>query len=1107
VCPVLVSNSGSVFAKSASQQEKQTISGSVVDANGMALPGVTILLKGSTVGTITDMDGKFSLSALPTDILVFKFVGYLNEEVTVGTNTNIDVKLVEDIIGLDEVIVTGYGVQKKSDLTGAVASVSGDKISEMPVMGVAQALQGRAAGVSVMSNTGLPGSGVSIAIRGVSSINGTQPLIIVDGVRGSLNDLNADDIESIEILKDASSAAIYGSAGGNGVVLVTTKKGKSGKMVTNFGYYRGYQQPWKKMDMMNTQEYANLQNKVIALNNMDKKKVDAPFSTQPDTLKNYDWQDLTMQTGIMENYDFSIASGSEKSTFFMSLNYTKQQGILKKTDYDRFSARINSDQKISKYIKIGENATFSRTKRVGFPEYVFQNSYNSPFTNILKMAPYLPPYSTRYDNTYPGLSGKEFPLSLEGVKPIFKNPSDPNLDKTWSYHPQCVNPQKDIDNMDRKAYKYSVEGMFYIDINPFKGLTHTTKINGYTNFDITNQYARGYFYNSLQNLKESELTKEYRQTYGWEFQDYLTYNTTISEFHNIGFMAGLESHYDYSANMRSVLLSLYSEAEEMRWYPDAATNDSTNRSIPTGAGWETSMFSLFGRINYDFKSKYLITANVRMDKSSRFGPDYRTGIFPSFSLGWKFSEEEFIKNMGIFSFGKLRYGYGQNGANAPSNYQYFARVNSTLGSLNYPIGSGTQASQGASIVQLANNEMHWETMIMSNFGVDLGFLNNSLLITVDYFKKTSKDMLDYQTLPATSGMYQYIDHATNLGGDARPMVNAGTIENSGFEFSIGYRKMDGDLKASFDLNGTITKNKVIDLIADSLYRGEVGVNLKDICLTSEGNPMSQFYGYKTNGLFTEADAAINSKGDVYIKNQPYTVKANGDTAWAQNKAKPGDFRFVDINNDGVINQYDRDIIGNPIPKLVIGFSTTLEYKGWDLNIFFEGKFGHKLFNGAQLDFLSQTNGPNRLKKASEQYHGPIYSSIYDESYDTQVLLYQANTETDLPRIDGKAENQNFSRVSDFYVESGNYIRLKNIQLGYTVPSTLSTKFGVDKLRFYAGFRNLLTITKYTGWDPEFDSAPTVDYNTGRKDMMQQGIDRVGNYPQQKMFLFGVNLTF
>lgn len=1094
IFPVCQFGGGNIFAAQSLQQQKKQITGKVTEATShQPLPGVSVLIKGTTTGTITDMDGNYTIEASPNDVLVFSFVGYLNEEVKVGDQTKIDVTLAEDIIGLDEVVVTGYGVQKKSDLTGAVASVSGDKIAQVPVTGVDQALQGRAAGVSVTSSTGLPGASVNIQIRGISSINGTAPLVIVDGVTGSLDNLNPNDIESVEVLKDAASAAIYGSAGGNGVILVTTKKGKAGKMTTNFNFYRGWQRPWKKMDVMNSQQYAQYQNLIIALRNLDKtpNQQSPPFTTMPDTLKNYDYQDIMFRTALMDNYDFSFSGGNEKSTFYASADLTRQQGVLIHSDYKRMSLRINADHKLSKIIKVGENVTFTNDHRNGYEPWVFQNEYNSPVVDILSMVPYIPPYSTRADS---------FRYSTKDIYPVF--PVVPGKespgDKKWGYIATATNPLVTADNNVTTHNNYSIGGNFHVDLNLFKGFTFTSRVNAYTNFNLYSQLRKEYHYSSTTLLTPDELEKRMDHQWGWETQNYFNYNRTFAGAYNLLVMAGTEAHFDQSENMHGIRVALPNESPQQQYF-DASTIDSLAKEVIQGDGWQQTMYSYFGRVNLDYKSIYLLSFNVRNDYSSRFGPQNRSGVFPSVSGGIKFSDLGFFKNIPFLSFGKIRAGYGVNGANAPQRYAYYPRVQS-LGAFRYPLGSGNNPNNGAAMVQVPNPEIHWERMIMTNIGMDLGFFGNKLNVTADWFRKGSDGMLTYLNLPANVGYYQEPSESSQFGGDARPLVNVGKVRNTGLELTVGYRKMEGDFKYSLSFNGTYVKNKVLDLGSqDSIQEGSVGVNLSNVCLTAVGNPMSQFFGLETDGLFKTTDPTeVLPDGSTVITNQPYYVNSLGNKVYAQKKAKPGDFRFKDINGDGKIDDKDRVLLGNPIPKFIMGFSANLSYKGFDMNIFFEGKFGYKLFNGAKSQYMTQQLGQNALSIVLNEYHQQVTG--------TDGTVYPANTNTNLARLDPKNDNNNFGRVSDYYVEDGSYLRLKNAQLGYTLPDKLTSKVGIQKFRIYVGAKNMLTFTKYTGFDPEFSYTP-VNSATGVTDEMQQGIDKAGNYPQSRMYLVGVNLQF
>jgi TonB-linked SusC/RagA family outer membrane protein len=1029
------------------------VSGTITDELGEPVVGANVVIEGTTLGTVTDINGRYTITVPDNEaILIFSFIGYESRKVKVAGQTVINVVLLEATTELDDVVVIGYGVQRKSDLTGAIASVSKEKLVEMPANSLDQVLQGRAAGVSVTPVTGMPGGGVSIQIRGISSINGTEPLVIVDGIRASLNDLNPGDIESVEILKDASSAAIYGATGGNGVILVTTKKGKTGKLTTNFNSYVGMQKAWKSMDIMNAQEYAEAMNIINALRGRP------AFTTQPDTLENYDWQDIMFRDAVMQNYDLSVSGGNEVSTYFVSTNYQKQQGILRNSDYERINFRISSDHKLSKLFKVGENVQFTKAKHIGKDEWVYNNEYNTPILEILRMVPYVPPYDENGN---------------------------------WSVNPTGGgNPKVEEDVTDRTRNNYSVGGNAYVDFTPFKGFVYTSKINAYTNFTVFDEFEKIYHYSPQIYNEHSTVTKSIGQQWGWEWQNYFNYNRNLFDNHNIGIMGGIEAHRTKFSDISGSRQDLINESEEMR-YLDAGTNDTlTTLQYVYGTGWEDKEWALFGRLNYDFKGILLLTANYRRDVSSRFGPQFRVGNFPSVSLGWKFSELAFIRNLGIISFGKLRAGYGSTGANAPERYRYYTTINQTIPAFGYIFDHSSNVSTGAALAQMPNREMHWESMKMTNFGLDLGLLNNRLNITIDLFRKSNDGMLIYQSLPAIAGMYQNPNYIVQLGGDARPISNIGEIRNDGLEFTIGFRNSAGALRYSFDFNGTFVRNKVINLEGDSLYRGTVGVNLANICLTSEGMPISQFNGFKTDGIFTWDDAAYNAKGVVYIWNQPFTVDEDGDTTWAQSRAKPGDLRFVDVNGDGVVNNNDKDNIGSPIPKFIFGFSTNLNYKNFDLTLFFEGKFGHKIFNGSKANLMNQETGPNSLNLVLDQYRDPIYDSENN-------LLFEGHTDTDLPRLDPKGENQNLVRVSDFFIESGNYVRMKNIQLGYTIPFNLSQKAGVERLRIYIGAKNLLTLTKYSGFDPELATSS----------LLEQGIDKSAVYPQSRILLAGINLSF
>jgi TonB-linked SusC/RagA family outer membrane protein len=1052
--PICFMHTGKLYA-----QEKRPITGTVTEAStGQPLPGVTVVIKGTSSGAVTDIEGNYTINAAPSDVLVFNAVGYLTEEKTVGANTVIDVSLSEDIIGLDEVVVTGYGVTKKSDLTGAVASVSSEKLTEMPSVGVDQALEGRAAGVSIIPNTGMPGGDVQVQIRGISSSNGTPPLVIIDGVRSSLNNLNPGDIQSVEILKDASSAAIYGSSGGNGVILITTKKGKEGKIQANFNYYRGWEKPWKKIDMLNSQDYVKLRN----YRDLEAGRTSV-FSTRPDTFPNYDYQDIMFRTAALENYDFSVNGGSEKSTYFVSTNYSKEQGVLYKSDYSRLGFRINSDHILGKIIKVGENAQFNNVKYTGVDEWVYQSVYSSPIAAVLQMYPYIAPYDENGN---------------------------------WEPVPSGSNPVVDRDVLNRTRNNYSVGGNAYVDLTPIKGLDIKGVINAYVNNNTLDEFKPKYTYSGVQGNQWNSIYKQMEQQHGWQGQVYGTYNFTLARICNLGLMAGYERTIDQYFDMRGTRRDLVNETPEYRYF-DGSTNDSIDEAAVHGGGWQDGQDAIFGRFNANLADQLLLTVNVRRDRSSRFGPDYRIGNFPSFSLGWKFSELEAVKNMSFLSFGKIRFGYGNAGANAPDRYAYYASINSTNQAYRYIFDAGLTSSPGAVLARYPNPQMHWETVKMSNLGVDLSFLQNSVSLTVDWFRKKSEGMLWVQPLPAIAGFYAWREDASLLGGTADPLVNVGSMFNQGIEVTLGYKKQFGDFKTNFDFNATYVRNKVTDVSGDSVYYGQADVNMLDLCLTTQGYPISQFNGYVTDGMFTEADARVDASGNIYIWNQPYHINNNGDTIFMQRAAQPGDFRYVDQNGDGLIDRKDRVNIGSPIPKFILGFSADIEYKMFDLNLFFEGKFGHKIFNGSKYALLGETEGKNVSEDILDQYRGPVDNP-------DNVPILPLNTNARLPRMNNA---QNYSIASDFYIESGNYLRLKNLQIGFTLPEELTEKAGVEKFRVFVGWKNLLTLTKYTGFDPEIGVSSTFSNGINHPDIMAQGIDHMGNYPHPRSFIVGLNLQF
>jgi len=1033
------------------QQDKKLIRGTVVDAkNSAPLPGLTVVVKGTTVGAVTDIDGKYSITASSKDILVFSFIGYSNQEIPVGDKTAIDVKLTEDVFGLDEVVVTGYGVQKKSDLTGAVSSVTGEQLSKLPAANIDQALQGQAAGVNITQKSGRPGEAVDIQIRGISSINGTQPLVIIDGISGDINNINPADIASIEVLKDASSAAIYGATGGNGVILITTKKGTAGKISTNVNIYRGVESSIGKLELMNSQEYIAVNEEVDY-----KGKLVKGINSRPDTLQTTDWQSEVFKPAVSQNYDVSISGGNEISSFMISSSYTDQKGIIKNSDYKRFTFRINTEQKLSKRLTFDQKISFVSSSMRGFDEWQWHNYYANPLYETMIMDPTTKPYDSQ------GKWGTS----------AFSN----------------VNPLVALDMEDRTVKDNIIEGNFGLKLNIFKGLDFITRFSGRMGFGDSKEYQGVYYATPTDSRSVDKLIQSMDRSISWTSQNILNYQTTIADAHNLSLMVGMEANKWWGYDISGTRLDMASSDPWMLYFVKS-TNSVDLAQLVTGTGYIGATAAYFGRINYDYKGKYLLTVNVRRDGSSSFGPNFRWGNFPSVSLGWKFSEEEFIKNIDAISFGKLRVGYGQTGANAKSGFPYLAQVQSNS-RFRYSVDNLT-SQIGTGPFQIANTEVRWESVNMSNLGLDLAFFDNRLAISADVFDKVNEGMLMLKEVSLIAGTYN----------GSNPEVNVGSIRNMGYEITITGRKKEGELKGSIDLNLSGVKNEVLELAADSMLAGRVHT-LQPTNLTCIGQPVAQFYGYLVdysvgNGLFRETDPTEASGSKFVITNQPYR-EVDGKKIYAQSKAVPGDRRYKDVNGDGAINDKDKVNLGSPLPILTYGMTLNLEWKGFDHSAFFNGTIGNKILNGTkQYTYYLQGYG-NKSKAFADRY---VEKDIIKLDPDgNEYVAVKQNLDTDIPRNN----SDNYNKLTDWHIEDGSYLRLKNLVVGYTMPNSLTSKINIQKIRIYGAAKNLFTLTKYTGLSPDVAGKQPETAGMG---ILELGVD-LGVYPVTRMFYFGANIVF
>lgn len=1014
------------------------VSGTIVDNDNENMIGVTIVEKGTTNGTVTDLEGKYSLTLRTNNPSIrISSIGYFTQEIEVGDQSTINVTLLEDLELLDEVVVTGYGVQKRSDLTGAVSSVSAEKLSSVPIPSVEHALQGMAAGVNIIPKSGKPGEEAVIQIRGVSSVNGSKPLIIIDGVSGELRDLNPSDISSIEVLKDASAAAIYGATGGNGVILVTTKVGQAGKMKVSANVYRGIENPINKVDMMDAQQYYEI---VEELDGRGK----TPRNYQRDTLRTYDWQDIIFQETVSENYDVSISGGNEVSTFLFSSSLNKQNGIVKNTDYQRFTMRMNSTHKVNKHITFDEKITFVNSTSEGIDQWAWHNFYNNPIVGVLTADPTTPAYDENGD---------------------------------WTISPTNVgNPIVPLDMKDKINKNNSITGNFGLKINLLKGLDFQSRITGKMSFNDSKEYQAIYWASPTVFNDQDKLIMNMNKGMSYNFQNYINYQTTIAQNHNISAMIGMEANKWWGYDIRGTRVDMASSEPNMLYFSKSTNGDADIQNVD-GSGYIGANQAYFGRINYDYMGKYLLTVNVRRDGSSNFGPNYRWGTFPSFSFGWKFMEEEFMNDVSFISTGKIRFGYGQTGANAQNGFPYLPLV-ITKPEFRYTV-DGAVTQVGTAPDQISNPDLHWESVNMSNLGLDMTFLDNRISLSADVFNKVNDGMI----LPVETSVI------AGTHGGQNPEVNFGSISNKGFELTLGARKNTGDLTGSVDFNVSGVKNEVLNLAVDSMQSGSVH-NVSPTNMTLEGQPIAQFYGFVIDGMFSEDDPTIVDGKRTIITNQVYYTKDDGEIVYAQKNAKPGDARFKDVSGDGKITADDKTLLGSPLPKLTFGFSVNLQYKGFDFIAFFNGTYGNKIMNGSKQYMFNPVGYQNRGAAFADRYR--------DEIIKDGVVVVNENHDTDVYRINADT----YTRMSNFFVEDGSYLRLRNVTLGYTIPGKITEKVGLEKLRLYAGGKNLLTFTKYTGLNPEVGGLDGDDtFQT-----LTMGVD-IGLYPVTKMIYFGANIVF
>ena len=1050
------------------QQAKRQIKGKVVDAAGETVIGANVLEKGTTNGVITDIDGNFVLNVSSGATLEISYIGYVTQTIKVTNQTSLHIVLKEDSETLDEVVVVGYGTMKKSDLSGASVSVGEDAIKGSVITNLDQSLQGRAAGVSAVSTSGAPGSSSSIRVRGQATINSNaEPLYVIDGVivqgggasgadfglgdalgNGSvstispLSTINPADIVSMEILKDASATAIYGAQGANGVILITTKRGKAGEAKFTYDGMLAVQRQTKRLDMMNLREFANYYNEFVQVGELD---VNGYYADPSILGKGTNWQDAVFQTALQHQHQVSAEGGTEKIKYYVSASYMDQDGTLIGSNFNRYSFRVNLDSQLKSWLKLGLSATYSSTDE----DLKLADGEQGIINYSLKTVPDIPIYD---------IDGNYATIVREGY-------TNPNPIAMAMMDQVLLNRQK-------------LTGNIFFEVTPIKNLVWHAELG----YDIS--ASRGERYKPMVDFGSWKRDSNYssiqkNSSTFWQLKNYVTYSGMIDK-HNFTAMLGQEcwaSNYDNISVTNTGLPS------------DAVHNPALGTATPViGSGFGSSaMASFFTRLTYNYDNRYYGTYTYRYDGSSNFGPDNRWAGFHALAGSWRFSNEEFFKPLsGVISNGKLRLGWGQTGNANIGGYLWGTSIVKMSSSL----GTGYRPKN------IPNTGIKWESQEQWNVGLDLGFIQDRINLVVDWYKKVSNDMLMALQLPS----YMGTQGNTSSRLDP-PYGNYGSIENAGVEISLNTHPLIGKFQWDSDFQISFNKNK-LKALSGTANAQIVGYGQWNdvVSVSNVGESLYNFYGYVCDGVYQDyEDLQKSPKPEQYPSNGVFNRK---NTVWV------GDIKYKDISGpdgkpDGVINEYDKTNLGSPMPKFTFGWTNTFRYKDFDLSIFINGSYGNKVMNylGMQLTHmnsawenqLNSVTGRARLEPIDPDKVYPVGQYWY---YDV-TNVHVSNPEAVIPRASIQDPNDN-DRISDRYVEDGSYIRLKNITLGYTFPSKLIKKFGINNLRLYANIQNLLTITGYDGYDPEI-GASTQSTNV-------YGLD-YGRYPSPTVYSFGLNVSF
>ena len=1036
--------------------QKHTYTGTVVDDQNEPVIGASVVQKGTSNGTVTDFDGNFTVSVDEGSTLVVSYIGYITQEVKAGNNLHVILKPDNQL--LDEVVVVGYGVQKKSVVTASIAKVSADDLAGKAPVRVDNALKGLAAGVTVTQSSGAPGDGSQIRVRGVGTITNSDPLYIVDGMpcETGIANINPSDIESIEVLKDAASGAIYGARAANGVILVTTKSGKAGKVSVNYNASFGWQSKWRKRDVLNAYDYAVMMNEGY-INSGQRPRYDAD---QLNYFKSHstDWQDAIFNDNApVSNHEVSVSGATDKLSYYLSLGYYQQEGIVggnyDKSNYNRLSLRSNTkytifddtkDRDWLNKLDITVNLSYTRSKQKGITG---NTRSNGVLNSTLTLAPTLPIVYTGDEiadvlTGYQGSNGANFVPQYDANGNLFMVPGsdyDNQLNPVAYMHTVGLTPE---------TWTNDYTANFAADLNIGYGFKYRISYGADMQYQGVDQgYTLPFYLTPSWNWggKDGANSWSNRMTV-WQIENVLTWAKTFGK-HDISVVLGQSAKKTtgFSISASKNYLVNYDKP-----WVDYATGYETGDVGASAGPWDVaSLASLFGRISYNYDERYMVQATVRRDGSSRFGWNKHYATFPSFSLGWNVTNEKFMENTRdwLTNF-KVRFSWGKNGNENIGNFRYAAFTSAT-GGYSAIFGKDPVKNIGTRVGGLANPDLEWEESEQTDFGLDFGFFNNALTFTVDYYVKKTNGMLMDNPIP------DYI-------GWVKPVANVGEMKNSGVEFELGYKWRISDAKFAVKANAAYLKNKLINLgNATGTQDYESSMGMGTFTRAENGQPWPYFYGYKTNGILqTEAEAA------------DYNAKYHtNDAGELISPSSPGDFRFVDVNGDGKIDDNDKTKIGKGMPDWTFGLNFNAEWKGFDFMMFWQGTAGNDIYDATM-----------RVDKQNQNLPSWMLGRWTGEGTSNSIPRYVVGNTSNLV-------------ASDLYVTDGSYLRLKNIQLGYTLPQNITKRFFVNSLRVYVAAENLLTFTKYHGYDPEIASGGT-----------SLGVDW-GVYPQARTWSIGFNLGF